>query len=781
MASTYVFDLNRKRLPESIGNKATKLHWLAKKGFITPATHVCTWKAHAAYLNDHVEIVTRIKTELQQKLDPGQPYAIRSSANIEDSLEHSFAGQFKTVLNVQGIDPILQALWAIWATSHTPGVSTYLKKNAIAADKLRMAAIIQAMIHPISAGVAFSQNPVTGLDETIVEAVIGSGAALVQDGITPHRWVHKWGSWLEKSGTTDIDAQLVKEIISQTQAIAKAYGSPVDLEWVYDGKHLYWIQLREITTKGSDLYSNRIAKEMFPGMIKPLIWSINVPLMSEVKIRLLTEMIGPNELNAQDLVKPFYYRAYFNMSTLGTIFEHLGLPKEMLEIMAGVEAPGTEKPSLHPTVKTYTLLPRIIRTIIGKLLFERKIKAFLPAMRAHYKALQNLEITTLPEEELLDKIQHLYTLTQKTAYYNTVILILMHGYNAMLKRQLQRLGIDFEEFDLMKDVAELQRFDPTIHLRALNRQYQTLDQKLRTRIQRGTYENLCEIPETEKFKENLEHFIEQFGHLSDSGNDFSSTPWREDPDTILKMITDNTIAGEKQSNKVSFDDLDVGLVRKRWLSWSYNRARRFVLYREAISALYTFGYGLFRIYFLALGRHFLQRGILAAEEDIFYLPFETICKITTNKAALHTYQDTILEIKDEMRKYKAVRLPAIIYDGQELSVETQEGCTLRGTPTARGRYTGAVKVVRGIRDFNKVKKGDVLVIPYSDVGWTPLFAKVGAIIAESGGILSHSSIVAREYNIPAVVSVSGACELEDGTLVTVDGYQGHITLQKEAS
>ena len=70
----------------------------------------------------------------------------------------------------------------------------------------------------------------------------------------------------------------------------------------------------------------------------------------------------------------------------------------------------------------------------------------------------------------------------------------------------------------------------------------------------------------------------------------------------------------------------------------------------------------------------------------------------------------------------------------------------------------------------------MLVIPHSDVGWTPLFARAGAVIAESGGILSHSSIVAREYGIPAVVSVPGACQLLDNRLVTVDGYQGKVRM-----
>ena len=103
---------------------------------------------------------------------------------------------------------------------------------------------------------------------------------------------------------------------------------------------------------------------------------------------------------------------------------------------------------------------------------------------------------------------------------------------------------------------------------------------------------------------------------------------------------------------------------------------------------------------------------------------------------------------------------------------------MKGIPTSKGFFKGRVRVIRGVNDFERLRDGDVLVIPYSDVGWTPLFTKAGAIIAEAGGFLSHSSIIAREYEIPAVVSVQGACQLKDGTLVTVDGYQGDITIHQ---
>ena len=101
-----------------------------------------------------------------------------------------------------------------------------------------------------------------------------------------------------------------------------------------------------------------------------------------------------------------------------------------------------------------------------------------------------------------------------------------------------------------------------------------------------------------------------------------------------------------------------------------------------------------------------------------------------------------------------------------------------GVATSRGRHRGTLRVVTGIDDAHRVEPGDVIAIPFSDVGWTPLFARAGAVIAEAGGMLSHSSIVAREYLIPCVVSVPRATALPDGATVVVDGYTGTISIER---
>ncbi len=104
-----------------------------------------------------------------------------------------------------------------------------------------------------------------------------------------------------------------------------------------------------------------------------------------------------------------------------------------------------------------------------------------------------------------------------------------------------------------------------------------------------------------------------------------------------------------------------------------------------------------------------------------------------------------------------------------------------GTASSPGVATGPVRVVRDVDGFAAVQRGDVLVCRTTDPAWTPLFGIVAAVVTETGGMLSHASIVAREVGIPAVVGAAGALDaLADGTLVTVDGDRGLVTTVEDA-
>ena len=103
---------------------------------------------------------------------------------------------------------------------------------------------------------------------------------------------------------------------------------------------------------------------------------------------------------------------------------------------------------------------------------------------------------------------------------------------------------------------------------------------------------------------------------------------------------------------------------------------------------------------------------------------------------------------------------------------------LEGIAASANRYTGPVRVIRSEAEFDKIRAGDVLVCPITSPVWSVLFPSVGALVTDTGGILSHSAIIAREYGIPAVVATGNATAvLRDDQMVTVDGTAGTVQVQ----
>lgn len=773
-----IVDITKHKPPTSVGNKAVNLRRLADIDMRIPKTYAVKWDAYHRYLKDDPNLIDELKSELAKTIDPGKTYAVRSSANIEDSLDRSFAGQFKSVLHVQSVDNILQGLWAVWSSALTPAVKTYLERHNIPSHNLSMGVIVQEMVKPVYSGVALNKNPVTGGDDIVVEAVKGDGTKLVQSGETPERWVNKWGYWVEKAERSDIPLRLIEEIISKTKIIAQKLRHNVDLEWVYDGNDLYWVQVRAITTLNNrNVYSNYIPREMLPGMIKPLIFSVNIPLVNSVWIQWISEITGDLGLKPEDLAKSIYYRVYFNMGTLGDIFEGLGFPRESVEMIMGSLPRGTARPSFKPSAKTFSRLPWLLYFMFDKWNFAPKMRRNLPKLEKRIKATPYLNLDQWNESDLLNAIDNHYKIMRETAYYNVMGPLLMGMYNNVLKSQLNKLDVDFSNFDLTEGMEEIIRFDPSTHLRSLNAEFSSLPPDVQKKIREASYSEFQKMKGAGDFPKKVNGLIDEFGHLSDNGNDFSAIPWRENPEMVLQLVVDFEPA-RQEGKKMTLSDLAAKGEVNFPIKLFYKRAREFRLLREQVSGLYTHGYGLFRYYFLALGKHFVRRGLIELPEDVFFLTYNQVRELVNG---MMTSEDLRLEIsthKSDMERYSTILIPTIIYGDEIPPVREPNMDVLTGIPTSIGHYTGRVKVVKVIQDFSKVNQGDVLVVPYSDVGWSPLFARAGAVVAESGGLLSHSSIVAREYNIPAVVSVEGATLMADDTTVTVDGHKGEVLIHK---
>ncbi|NVM19808.1 MAG: hypothetical protein HWN80_19050 [Candidatus Lokiarchaeota archaeon] len=780
----FIFKLEDVNNKNNIGNKAFNLKFLKKKGFHIPKSYVCDFAAFELYKQGNNQILSDLKQELEYYIDENLSYSIRSSANLEDVSAKSFAGQFQTVLNQNGVNNIVESIVEIWNSSAGDKPQAYNKQFSQNTDQIKMGVIIQEMIYPEFSGVVFTRNPLTGLNEIIVESVEGLGDNLVQAGITPERWVYKWGDWIESPKVDESKLKIISKIVSESIKIAKIYGEPVDLEWTYDAKDIYWLQLREITTlRNNKLYSNKLSREFLPGMIKPLIWSVNIPVVNTSWKHIFEELIGSpaKNIDINNLAHPFYYRAYFNMKIMGDIFELLGMPRDLLETLAGIDSEGKDKPSFKPSGRTMYFLPRILLFCLKLNSFSKYIGKFLKSHKKEYDLVNKIDVDILSEEICVEFIHKLFELNTQASYFVIITQLLNSFYSKLVKSKLNKNNIEFGDTGLTLINKRLESTDPRSQISKLNNEFKNLKISEKEDINKIEYEVFLKRYADYKFTRDFKKFILKFGFLRDSGNDFSQPSWSETPQLMLKMVIDYKGPKLKRAYEERFRIVKKYLFKSSYSKMILKRAIKYLDYRQTVTNLYSYGYGLFRMFFLRISDLFVKKGLIKDRDDIFYMTFDEVKKVIENNEEALNVRNRLSKRKIEMIAYRDLQLPEIIY-GEVLPKPIDNAKIvneLQGVPTSKGFYIGPVKVVKGIMDMKKIKDGDIIAIPYSDVSWTPLFAKAKAVISESGGILSHCSIVAREYNIPAIVSVIGATFLKDNTLIAVDAFKGKISILKK--
>ena len=541
------------RRQKTYGKKARSIQWLAKHQFATPAswavdaTQALHWSSLEKLPGDARAIFERL-------LESNAALAIRSSANVEDSLSSSYAGQFDSVLDITSIDDVLPAIRKVVSSAATQITQSY-KQTRKDDQAVEMGVLVQSMVEPQFSGVAFSRNPITGFDEVIIEAVEGRGAQLVQDGVTPMRWVNKWGKWLSESDG-HLSSDVLQRVLSDTQRMQKQFGQPIDAEWVFDGADLYWVQVRPITSLNvTDRYSNRISKEVLPGAIKPLIWSVNVPMVNRAWIDLFTELIGENSLSPDRLSKAFYYRAYFNMGLIGDVFKELGFPETSLELMMGLQG-GDEKPGFRPGPRFIRHVPRLIRFARHKWRFSRDIEQELPIAKATFQQFAREDLESLANDELLSSIDKLSGDVSNFAYYNIVGPILAQAYDAILRKQLSKADIDSASVDMTADEPRLLDYDANVAISTLQAEWAKLDEDAQAQWRSVETMDQASRLERSAFQHALMVFLDDFGHNSESGNDFSKPPWRHQLSHIWQLV-DHHAAPESHSEKTRFERLEL--------------------------------------------------------------------------------------------------------------------------------------------------------------------------------------------------------------------------------
>jgi pyruvate,water dikinase len=544
---------------------------------------------------------------------------------------------------------------------------------------------------------------------------------------------------------------------------------------------------------------------MLPGIIKPLVWSVNTSIVNAAWIELLEEIVGPLDLRPQDLARSFGYRAYFDATTFGTVFERLGMPHDSIELMLGLPK-GAETPRFTMSGAAMRHLPRMLAVGRRTLARGRWARAELREMERRHAELAAVDPAGLDDAALLGRIDEITALARRAAYANIVIPMVLLGYERTLWWQVRAAGIDPATIDPAATRGDRAGCDPVAELDALRGAVDELPEASRAALAAGGAAALDTDPALTPLRRAIDRFLDRFGHLSGSSNDFSRPVWREDRDAVVDLV----LAHRPRTAGNGW--VDAGAVEARLprlqrpafrLLW--RRSGAFVVYRQAVGAAWSRSYGLFRGTFLALGSRLVARGILGRPDDVFFLSLEEVQGLTAGDPAELPGVGTaggspgmpgLLPSADEVRARVARRrreveeaaelvVPEVVYGDDFVPRRRGEepAAALDGVPASRGVARGRARVVRGTEDFARVATGDVIVIPFSDVSWTPLFARAAGVVAEAtGGILSHAAIVAREYGIPCVVGVTGACDaIPDGVPVVVDGTAGSVLVEAGGS
>jgi rifampicin phosphotransferase len=210
-------------------------------------------------------------------------------------------------------------------------------------------------------------------------------------------------------------------------------------------------------------------------------------------------------------------------------------------------------------------------------------------------------------------------------------------------------------------------------------------------------------------------------------------------------------------------------------------ARRYARLREQVVAPFTAGWPLVRRALLEIGLTLKDGGAIADEADVFFLTRAEL----EGAGDLKTHVEERKKLWQRQRRLTPPRLigtaPRIWQLAQRIMPQGFGGAAKEdlppgavcGIPASPGRATGTARIVRGPQEFGRVRDGDVLIAPATAPAWTSIFARVAAVVTDTGSPMAHASLVAREYGIPAVVGTGDATRrFRDGELVTVDGAAG---------
>jgi pyruvate,water dikinase len=780
--------------PGVVGFKFVSQARAVRHGLPVPPAVAIHTGAHRAYLQSArlpEELLPELRATLKW-LDSGDGISVRSSATLEDLADRSFAGVYKSYLNVSTEEELLDKIRRCWDSAAAAVARSYLRQTDPRAGVPEMSVILQRMVPAVAAGVAFSSNPIyPSRREVVVEAVRGLGEKLVSGHVTPHR------AYIGQDGRLRFDtAESSREPVplddESWRAVARlaraaedsAEGVPQDIEWASDGERRIWLlQSRPITTSAptdSDApdgtWTRRIAVDLWADRISPFLGDHmvrNAPRFDFSKSARFTGI--PVVQPSLTVIRGFLY---VNCDSLAGALSVLPGKLRITDIRQ-LFPPGFELDDVAPpklgkllSVAARALIQGILRPSTTPFLCEWAARRGLATVRSRLAAIDRHE--TADASEAVNRVRSaaecLADLQERNQWpylYATVFTVALRWW------VVERLGLDHADFlRFLSGRGKNVTYEIERELRRIADGIRG-DESLMAEFRDASAEELV-AGLGGRLREELAGFLGRYGCRSPQRSLYAPR-WEEAPRQVIAMIQtllrqpEKTRAKGQSPVRRAGEVLAGASLPSRWTTRPLVAlARRYLDLREDLRfALDGVLYRL-RLALLDLGR------ITELGDDVFFLKLDELKAHTDGRIGANETRRLAHRRRVE---FESDSEPHTFWvDGRGLDDFPGRANLLRGLGASPGRAVGRARIVDDPADA-EIRDGDILVATNTDPGWTPILSVVGGVVVEEGGLLNHSSIVARELGIPAVVGIRRATRrIPDGSEITVDGDLGVVQI-----
>ncbi|WP_147680685.1 PEP/pyruvate-binding domain-containing protein [Actinomyces ruminicola] len=738
----------------------------------------------------------------------GRPaVAVRSSGTDEDGRETSLAGQHDTVLGVSGAAALLDAVRTCWASAFNERAAEYRRRRGVA-EAAPIAVVVQRMVEPTVSGVLFTRDPVSGAaDAAVVSASYGLGESVVSGLVVPDvfrlsaspprivsRTLGSKETRMDQGPqgvvTTRVpvadrnrlcldDDQLLR-LLEVGRRLEEYYGCAQDVEWALCDGEVVLLQARPVTA-----FAGRVGSAAPPAAPRSMRARAEELIRADVAEHLPCPY--PLDLRA----------AHRLVEAVAALLSRAGFNPPAPEALLQGDADGVIR--LHASLPPQRLwrltrLPAVVRRSLrhdpGRWPQEEAaIRRRLTHLTRCIDRCAEADSATLLRllDETVDAAAHVL----HDRYRNYLVPLTVNRAVTMRLAAMAGLGDGVREEDLYRDLsyvtaaanAGIARLAERVHALGLER-------RLLRDGPEPFLDELAAAPAGRRFLAELHQFLDDYGARAGSPYlAFSARSWRERSEDLIGLIAAQLRGMSASAERTEIEprngpavlqDVAARLpapLRRRWYR-SVARQRALHVGREGTLYLIEEFFFQARRVMAEIAGRLVAGGVLEQAEDVVLLYDAEVRRALTLTAEveLTSLVDRRKNARARAREAWGRSCGATEAAGSADS-RPAEGLVLRGLPSAAGRARGRARVILGPRDFGRLSAGEVLVCPFTDPSWTPLFSLAAGVVADAGGPLSHAAIIAREYGIPAVLGADGAtARIRDGEPIEVDGSAGVVTL-----